>query len=462
MAGLGAAAPRILFVALANDIGADRLPAGLAALGAACAVLCPPAFYCAATRGMRRWFPIPAHRGVWLGIPFLRPRLEAASRDWGAELIVPLDNVAAQYLRVIAASRSITPPLRSLLEISLGAPSGYHAACSRSGLMQLAHQLGIYRPQFCISADPGLLEGHARAWGFPVVLKAENTCGGHGVTITRSADELQAALSGLRRGSALRRMRRGVGRGFWRMAGLGETAGAPPLLQSFMPGLPAMRTVSTWQGQVLDGVSFVAEQIHPAPTGPSTMVRFTENAEMAETARRLVAALGCSGFMSFDFMLDEATGRAALIEANPRPIGTTHLGRLFGHDPCAPLLACITGEQPRPAAAPITKPRTIALFPKDIEREPHNLRRLRADGVYHDVPSDEPAVMAMYLRRLARLHPQEMAAIVEAVAAETGFTHASPASSLYRSEWDHPMTGTNHGAASDPTVPQARTASASF
>ena len=409
--------PRILFVALVNDIGTDRLPAALAAAGASCGVLSPPGFYCAAPRGVRRWFPMPANRGLWLAVPFLRQRLESASREWNADLIVPLDNIAAQCLRVLAVSPSITPHLRILLERSFGSPTGYHAVVSRSGLMQVASQLGVHLPGFCVSWDTAELLARAQEWGFPVVLKCENTCGGHGVTIARTAEELRAAVDALHSGSIVRRTRRALGRGLWRLSGFGGTNGAPPLLQSFMPGVPAMRTVSTWQGQVLDGVSFVAEKTHPAPTGPSTMVRYVENAEMADTARRLVAALGCSGFMSFDFMLDEATGRAALIEANPRPIGTSYLGRLFGHDPCAPLIACLTGEPARQVQPPLRRPEVIALFPKEIERDPKNLRRLRADGVHHDVPSDEPDVIAMYLARMGRIHPKDMPAIKEAVEA---------------------------------------------
>ena len=414
--------PRILFVALVNDIGTDRLPAALARAGAACGVLAPPEFYCAAPRGVRRWFPLPANRSLWLAVPFLRPRLESASREWNADLIVPLDNIAAQCLRVLAVSSSVTPQLRLLLERSFGSPTGYDAVVSRSGLMQVASQLGVHLPHFCVSWDTPELLARAQAWGFPVVLKCENTCGGHGVTIARTADELRSAVASLQTGSVVRRARRGMGRALWRVSGFGGTNGAPPLLQSFMPGVPAMRTVATWQGQVLDGVSFVAEQTHPGPTGPSTMVRYVENPEMADTARRLVAALGCSGFMSFDFMLDESTGRAALIEANPRPIGTSYLGRLFGHDPCAPLIACLTGEPAAPVQPPVRKPEVIALFPKEIERDPKNLRRLRRDGMHHDVPLDEPAVIAMYLARLGRIHPKDLPAIKEAVEAMTSET----------------------------------------
>jgi hypothetical protein len=411
-------------VALSNDIGTDRIPAALAAGGADCAVLCPPGFYCAAPRGVRHWFPLPAHRGLWLGLPFVRPRLEAACRKWAADLIVPVDSVSAQFLRVMARSKSITPELRMLLQKSFGSPSGYNAACSRSGLMAVAGRLGVHVPRFCVSANPDTLVAQAQDWGFSVVLKTENTCGGCGVTIVDTADTLRSVLNDLLQGSLFRRIRRALARGFWRMAGLTDTAGAPPLLQSFMPGVPAMRTVSAWQGEVLEGVSFAAEKVFPAGTGPSTMVRFVENAEMEKTAERLVKELGCSGFISFDFMLDETTGRAALIEANPRPIGTTHLGRLFGHDPCAPLLARATGYRPA-AQSRIEGPPVIALFPKEIDRDPHNLERLTREDVYHDVPFNEPAVVKMYLRRLARRHPKQIAAITEFVETLTAETPAA-------------------------------------
>ena len=54
-------------------------------------------------------------------------------------------------------------------------------------------------------------------------------------------------------------------------------------------------------------------------------------------------------------------------------------------------------------------------FRKRSNGDPHNLRRLSDDGVYHDVPYGEPAAIAMYLQRLERIHPGEMPAIVEAV-----------------------------------------------
>ncbi|MCB8881565.1 ATP-grasp domain-containing protein [Acidisoma cellulosilytica] len=418
---------RILFVALTNDVGIDKLPSALGGLGAACAVLCPPGFYCAESRFMGRRFALPAQRGAWLALPFIRSRLEAAAREWDADLIIALDDMAALCLRAIATSVAVSSGLRTLLETSFGSPRGYSAVCSRAELMQVASTLGLRLPRFCVSDDPSVVLQHAAAWGYPAVLKVENTCGGHGVTIARTQDDLRVAMATARGATSWKRLRGAMRRKIWGMAGLTGAVGTSPVLQSYLPGVPAMRTVLAWKGEVLDGVSFVAEQNNPAPTGPSTVVRPIENADMAEASRRLVAALGCSGFVSFDFMLEPATGQASLIELNPRPIGTSHLGRLFGHDLCARLMQCLDERFVPPAPVQSQPPQAVALFPKEIERAPHDLARLRKAGIYHDLPYDEPGVMAAYLRRLSVIHPQEFPEILRDIGAARAAVSAVPA-----------------------------------
>lgn len=409
--------PRVLFVALVDYLGMERVPAAMGALGASCAVLAPPRFGCLHSRAVQHWFPLPAHRGLWLGLAFLRHRLEEAAARWQPGLVVPLDDIAAQYLRVLASSPRIPAALRDLLLRSFGAPAGYAAVCNRLATMQAAQAAGLRTPRFAAAADPVQIVGHAIGFGFPVVLKGENSCGGIGVTIAGDACDLRTALARYHGGPAWVRSRRLAVRRFWHAAGLSKTASAPPLLQSLVAGRPAMRTVSAWQGEVLEGVSFVAEQVHPAPTGPSTVVRQIENAEMAEAARRFVAAQTCSGFLSFDFMLDDATGAATLIEVNARPIGTTHLGRHFGHDVCAPLLARIGGAAPQVALPPAPRPRAVALFPKELIRAPEPPERFAQAGVMHDVPYDDPAMLAMYLEHLRARHPAAFPAIERSLGA---------------------------------------------
>jgi hypothetical protein len=410
--------PRILFVALVDNIGLERVVAALNAQGAVCALMSPPDFYCTQTRSVTRWFALPRHRGLWLGAIFARLHLETAVREFKADLIVPLDDIAAKLLRMLAGSQVITHRLKKLLRTSFGAPEGYTAVCSRAGLMQVATELGIRQPRTVIVPDVEAALLAAADWGYPVVLKAEHTSGGSGVQIAADPEELRSAfLSLVGRRSARNRFRGAVRQSIWNLAGMTRMARMPPVLQAMVPGVPAMRSVSSWQGRVLNGVSFVAEKIHPEPTGASTMVRNVDNAEMEEAARLIVAKLGCSGFVSFDFMVD-AEGGARLIEMNPRPIGTTHLGQLFGHDACAALVSCLRDDGPAQAAQarPVAKDTIIALFPKEMERDPNNLERLSAAGIRHDVPHGDPAVVANYLRRLTKIHPDAAAGMADALA----------------------------------------------
>jgi hypothetical protein len=135
--------------------------------------------------------------------------------------------------------------------------------------------------------------------------------------------------------------------------------------------------------------------------------------DAADTAAAMTAALGCSGFVSYDFMLDEEQGRASLIEMNPRCVGSSHLGRQFGHDICGALVAELAGSSaPKQLNPPTTK--LVALFPKELERDPSS-PYLHSLNVLHDVPRDDPDVISAYLRRLTELHPSRAQAIVETV-----------------------------------------------
>ena len=131
---------------------------------------------------------------------------------------------------------------------------------------------------------------------------------------------------------------------------------------------------------------------------------------MAAAAAALTAKLGCSGFVSFDFILDEE-GQSFLIEMNSRPIATSHLGARFGHDLCRTFVARLRGEQAWSPQVAVPEGRMIALFPKELERDPTSPHALRSDAVVHDVPPQDPSLIAAYLERFARIHPDHIAPV---------------------------------------------------
>jgi hypothetical protein len=389
---------RILFVALSNDIGSERIITHMSQCGVECAVMSPANYFCASVSSVKRHFFLPDHGGIWLGATFCHRRLRDAMREWQPRLILPLDDIAAWLLRSLAVTPRVIPALRSVLVESLGVPHGYPSSVSRQAFMHAAARLGVHKPAHCEFINAAAAFAAAEAWGYPIVIKREHTCGGKGVAIVHDASELLAQLKSRPAVVWPRRLRQLTKQFLFYVAGfrIGPAAGA--VLQSFVPGVPAFRTLAAWNGRVLDGVSFVAEQTHPGATGASTVVRQIENDEMDRAAAIITSALGCSGFVSFDFMLDPGTGRAVLIEMNPRSITSSHLGGLFGHDICRALAGHLMGT-PLPSVKPGLTPAAVALFPKELERDAESAY-LKSPNVFHDVPLDEPALMAAYLQWL--------------------------------------------------------------
>jgi hypothetical protein len=389
--------PRILAISLAENLGCERVLSTFKAHGAECAALVPPDFICRRSSAMQRYFPLPPLRNMWLLALWVRRCLKRVTVEWRPDLVLPLDDVTAWLLRGLAIRPGAPPNMRALLLRSLGPPKGYAAALTRGALMDLAEQLGIDKPRHhAVDNVPAALAA-AEQWGYPVVIKTDHTCGGAGVKLLRDRDELVRQLELVVHPGPARRATMLLKSILQCQAGFLRGAGNGALLQSFRTGIPAFRTVAAWNGRVLDGVSFAAVQVHPAPTGASSVVRPINCAAMDHAAAAICAALGTCGMVSFDFILDEATGRAALIEMNPRPVGSCHLGATFGHDLCAALVAELTGLPPKQAPA-ASRPSMVALFPKEMERDPDS-PYLRSADVLHDVPLEDPALLDAYRKR---------------------------------------------------------------
>ena len=410
---------KILFLTLGDWPGSTRLLAEFGRLGCACAVMSPPGFTAATSRFVAAHFRLPRHRGLALGLLAARFRLEQANRDWRPDLIVPLDDASAWLLRGLATDRSVSVELRHLLEVSLGSPSGYYAACSRTHFLELATRIGVRVPA-SRAVDRAEALKAAAAMGFPVMVKSNQTTGGQGVTIARDRAQLVASIeaSGLGRGVLLQRCKTHARRFVWRLAGVWMAPGRIFELQQFIPGVPAMRIVAAWQGRILAGVSFLKACVNPQPFGPSTVVRFIDHPEMESTATRLVAALGLSGFAHFDFVIAEDGGGAFVIELNPRTTVSLHLGRQFGHDLCGALGQHLGWPAEAPETVELPKEAAVALFPNEIARDPESAWLRSGSGALHDVPWDDPGVVEHCYRHLLQVHPRHAAKIAHLLRAK--------------------------------------------
>jgi biotin carboxylase len=221
--------------------------------------------------------------------------------------------------------------------------------------------------------------------GYPLVLKKDFSWSGDGVKVC--SDEqvlLQSLPTFLPKSSfAFKERLRGLLNREW------FPTNKVLSMQQFIKGRPAMYALVALRGKVLAGYGAIPEHTTSA-TGPSSVVRFVNNAEMTAMSTQLVEHFGYSGFCGFDFMIEETTGKAYLLECNPRPSPICHLGSKVGIDLGKALFKGLQGHPPVKFSG-IVQEEVIALFPQEWKRNPSSPYLAHNN---HDVPWDDPLLLS--------------------------------------------------------------------
>jgi hypothetical protein len=378
--------PSILLTATLRWPIAARLAIAFAGMGCRVEALAPRGHPVAHTRAIRRVHAYSDFRPI----ASLRAAITAAEPD----LIVPCDDDAAVHLHRVyeesVGEDAAGYGPRALIGRSLGVPEACLLATRRGRLLALAAEEGVRIPATAVAATRGELRDWLAQHGVPAVMKIDCSWGGQGVAVVRSQDEALHAfgLMGARPSIVNAARRTLLDRDPALLLRALKGARRAVTLQKFVPGRPANRAVACWHGRVLAGISVEAlETQHP--TGPATVVRVIQNAEMSGAVVRLVRRLGISGLWGADFVLDSGSGAAYLIEMNPRATPICHLPLGVGRDLPAALYAQLTGSPPAATAVAIDHD-VIALFPGEWRRQATS-SHVRQD--YHDVPWDEPGLV---------------------------------------------------------------------
>jgi len=338
------------------------------------------------TRAVRRTFLYSGFRPL--------QSLEAAIRETKPSLVIPCDDRATQHLHELhkQARSSGASNLVDVIEQSLGSPQGYSTVLSRSGLLQAAREEGLRVPRTYPVGGADDLVALRSQLEFPWVLKADGTWGGSGVRIAQDASQAGNHLSQMTRmfraSRAAKRLL--INRDAFVVRSWWNHSRPSIVAQSYVSGRPANCAVVCWRGRVLAGISVEVVTATEA-TGASAVVRVVDSPEMMRCAERLAARLGVSGFFGLDFMIEEESGAAYLIEMNPRCTPLCHLRLGPGRDMPAALAAQIAGGPVR-TAPPVTDNDLIAYFPQALalnsellassfldepQREPELLEELR-------------------------------------------------------------------------------------
>jgi hypothetical protein len=378
--------PKVLLATTTNWLSTARLATSLANAGFTVEAVCPARNPIAKTRLAPRTY---VYRGLAGPASFQRA-LNAARPD----LVIPCDTLATAHLFGLydnpLCSGQDARAIQELLERSLGDHASYPILAARSRFIALAREEGIAAPEMVAIATDGELSAWSADHEFPAVLKTNGSSGGGGVQFVSSPAEAGQVFRLL---SAPPLASRALSRAIFDRD---FTLVLPCLLrkrpvvnvQGFIGGRDATIQVACWQGKVIAGITAEVLQVWE-PKGPSTVLRLIDNREMTEAAEKIVRRLGLSGLYGFDFILEEGTGKAYVIEINPRATQICHLRLGAGHDMPASLYASATGE-PLGKVTSVTDREVIALFPQAWVQNPAS--EYLQSG-YHDVPWDEPELV---------------------------------------------------------------------
>lgn len=389
-AGLPAAIPRVLLTDTDRRPYAARLALVLAEAGCEVSAIC-------STQG----HPLRKTRVVQQIYSYsaLRPldALVRAIQETQPRVVIPCDDRGVRHLHELYVRSINRGPsgneLAELIQRSLGSPESYAIVSARYGLLGIAGEEGLRVPQTKAIQTLEDLNAWQEAQPFPWVLKADETWGGRGVRIAHTPEEAAQFFLDVSRPFRLRRAvkRMFVNRDpFWLLPWW-EGRKPAVIVQSHVQGSPANCAVVCWEGKVLAGIG-VEVVSADGLTGPASVVRVVDNPEMMRCAERIASRLRLSGFFGLDFMIEDGTGEAYLIEMNPRCTPLCHLRLGRGRDMVGGLWSQLSG-QPDPEVPPVTENDLIAYFP-----QAGNSNNEFSQSSFHDVPQGETDLIQELLR----------------------------------------------------------------
>jgi Carbamoyl-phosphate synthase L chain, ATP binding domain len=380
---------RILMIAADNNRwGPVRLPQPLSESGVEVAVLCTANNPLRQSSFSARTYNLDQLKS-WRKFG---KTLGTVMSDWKPDLVIACDELVVSMLhfflkRSRTASRFFNHSQLSLLQMSIGKIDMLDTMVLKHRTRMLAESLGIPVPKSQLVRSPSEAQNAATSFGFPVFLKASFSWGGEGSICCKNLDQLHQAFSNLQDKTSWFKSlaKRALARDWYPMNFAIE-------VQQAIAGDAVMYNVVALEGKVLGG--FFAERPSRSSTnGPSTVVCLGENPTCLKIAEKMIAAMGASGFLAFDYMRSETTGEIFLLECNPRPNQIFHLGPKVGADLCRALVDGLYGRSPSSCGPQGTA--TVPLFP---QLWLHDENAALAEIQTLDVPENDSNLLDFMLR----------------------------------------------------------------
>jgi hypothetical protein len=384
--------PRILLTDTTRWPLIARLSLAFSRLGCEVGVICPmpghPVVKVGAARENFRYNGFAPITSLRSAIEAFRPDVIVPGCDRG---VLHLHALYANCCREGDKGKAVA----ALIDRSFGSGDALRVITSRSNLLELARAEGILVPPSTSIRECSDFVQSGNLPPLPWVIKSDGTWGGRGVRMADTPEQAQSCYRELTRHaglpSLLKRAILNRDRD-WIWSDWNRPSPAI-VLQSSIDGRPANCAVCCHDGEVTAAIAVEVIRARGA-TGPASVVQVVEGPEMIQAAKKIARRLRLSGFFGLDFVIDNQSGAAWMIEMNPRCTPPCGLALGSGRDLPAAMWAWLT-KNAIPETRPITTQARIAYFPQFVAQGDNE----QLGSMYHDIPSNEPKLAD------ALLHP---------------------------------------------------------
>lgn len=208
--------------------------------------------------------------------------------------------------------------------------------------------------------------------GYPLLIKPERGLAGSGLLFVSDEGDLRTQLAA-------------------------RELPAPYVVQEAIPGDPGSTSVLYDHGRPVCWVSYLMRNTWPNRFASASLAEIYDHPDVETLVQGAGEITGFHGLAGIDWMRDQRTNRLLLLELNPRPTPTYHLGVHAGVDFAQALAALRAGRAAiqRPSASAAE----IALFPQNLYRAVDMRSPREFFRSFHDVPRNDPRLVLSYLRR---------------------------------------------------------------
>ncbi len=395
---IGTGKTKAMVVALDEHwVGASRLPFGLSRVGFSVSVVCPLNSYIAKTRYVDQAIKFP----TWT---YSRSKIIYLIILWSfikfkPEVVVHGDEDALLALQTIRRFTSKLPGLRWIAKTisnSICDEKFDFLTLSKADFVQKCSEWGVLTPKnIKVQTWEDVLVA-AKQVGYPLVLKRDMGYGGSGVTICQDERQLQESFQKLEKISVLARVKGIVRKIFFVSIFSGEDVVS---VQQFVSGTVGLIPFVSKNGKLISANPMLKFKTHPGQTGPTSVGQGYFDPTLLEAVQVVSGKMNYTGFGSLDFIVDEKTKKAFIIELNPRATPVVHLTKeQVGHDLCDAFYKSQQDIAKRPVELLFNeanlKPYLIALFPNEQRRDPNSPYIKGSD---YDIPVDDPELIKVLL-----------------------------------------------------------------